>query len=196
MQEGAKPSQILVISFTLDPSGALLDFCKRESIKRIQVASMFELRRCLKRVGRHRKVVIETGDLTPSLGSQDPVFELFADYELGTEAILVVPAIYQSEMLSLSIQHIQSLPIIGAIISRTSEAVSLGAILDALILVVPLVRQVDHSESHTANYAHCLLIWPSVWQRKFRAAQILSSIAHSFTECVNFSGLFIKKIGV
>ena len=39
LQEGLKPSEILVVSFTPDPSGALVNFCKHEGIKRTGVAS-------------------------------------------------------------------------------------------------------------------------------------------------------------
>lgn len=147
LQEGTKPSQVLTFSCTQDPSGALIDFCKRRRVKRIQVASMSELRRYLNRVGHRKKVVIETGDLAPSMGVNDPIFELFSDCELDVEAMLVMPATYQSEFLRSINRHIQGLPTVGAIISRTSEALSLGAVLDALILsdlpLIGITRQAD-----------------------------------------------------
>ena len=134
LQENVKPSRILVVSYTKDPSGALIEFCKSRGVKRIHVTSSSQARRCLKRAGSRKKVVVETGDLTPSLGIKDPVLELFTGRELAIEVILLAPAIHQSEILRSINRHIEGLPIIGAIISRTSEAVSLGAILDFLIL--------------------------------------------------------------
>lgn len=147
IRDNVKPSQFLVISHTQDPSGALIDFCKRKGIKRIQVTSMSEVRRCLKRAGGRRKVVIETEDLKPGLGVNDPVLELFADRELTVEAVLVVSAIHQSEFLRSIDQHTKHLPVIGAVISRTCEAISLGAILDFFILgelsLIGVIRQRD-----------------------------------------------------
>ena len=147
LQEGTKPSQILAVSFTEDPSVALIDFCKRERVKRIRVASTSELRRHLNRLGHRKKVVVETGDLVPSERANDPIFELFTDRLLDIELMLVIPATSQSEFLRSINRHIQGLPIIGAIISHTSEAVSLGAVLDALILselpLIGITRQAD-----------------------------------------------------
>lgn len=144
----SKPSQILLISVTQDPSGALIDFCKREKVKRIHVNSMLEARQYLLRSGRRKKVIIETPDLMPSLGINDPIFDLFNDHELGIEVISVLPATHQAEILKSIDQHIKHLPIIGAIISRISDAVSLGAILDVLILTeIPLVGVSRQSES-------------------------------------------------
>jgi len=143
----SKPSQILVISATQDPSGALIDFCKREKVKRIHVNSMLEARLCLKRSGRRKKIIIETCDLIPSLGMNDPIFDLFNDQELGIEVISVLPATHQAEILKSIDLHLNHLPIRGGIISRVSDAVSLGAILDMFILTeIPLVgmsRQFD-----------------------------------------------------
>lgn len=140
LQEQVKASGILVVSFTKDPSGALIDFCKRKGVKRTHLTSMPEVRRCLQRVGPRKKVIIETGDLTPSLGMKDPLLDLFIDRELAIEVILVAPATYQSEILRSLNSHIKDLPIIGAIVSRTSETLSLGAILDFLILSeLPLI---------------------------------------------------------
>jgi flagellar biosynthesis protein FlhF len=146
--QSSKPSQILVVSATQDPSGALIDFCKRVKVKRIHVSSMQEARRCLQKSGRRKKIIVETGDLMPSLGTNDPIFDLFNDPELGIKVIAVMPAIHQSEILSSVDQHIRSLPISGCIISRISDAVSLGAILDVLILSeMPLVGVSRPSES-------------------------------------------------
>lgn len=144
----SKPSQILLISATQDPSGALIDFCKREKVKRIHVNSMLEARQHLKRSGRRKKVIIETPDLMPSLGINDRIFDLFNDHELGIEVISVLPATHQAEILKSIDLHIGHLPITGTIISRVSDAVSLGAILDRLILTeIPLVGVSRQSES-------------------------------------------------
>ena len=138
--QSLKPSQILVVSATQDPSGALLDFCKREKVKRIHVKNMLEARSCLKKLGSRKKVIVEVGDLSPSMGAKDPIFDLFNDPALGIEIITVLPATHQSEILRSVDQHIKNLPISGGIISKVSEAVSLGAILDILILSeVPLM---------------------------------------------------------
>ena len=144
----SKPSQILVISATQDPSGALIDFCKREKVKRIHVNSMLEARLYLKRSGHRKKVIIETGDLMPSLGINDPIFDLFKDPELAIEVISVLPATHQAEILKSIYLHIKHLPISGAIISRVSDAVLLGAILDMCILTdIPLVGVSRQSDS-------------------------------------------------
>ena len=110
---------------------------------------MLEARQYLLRSGRRKKVIIETPDLMPSLGINDPIFDLFNDHELGIEVISVLPATHQAEILKSIDQHIKHLPIIGAIISlRISDAVSLGAILDVLILTeIPLVGVSRQSES-------------------------------------------------
>lgn len=129
----SKPSQILVISATQDPSGALTDFCKREKVRRVHVRSMLEARQYLKRSARRKKVIIETGDLNPSLGIHDPIFDLFNDQELGVSVISVLPATHQAEILRSIDRHIKHLPISGAIISQVSDAVSLGAVLDTFI---------------------------------------------------------------
>ncbi len=144
----SKPSQILVISASQDPSGALIDFCKRKRVKRIHVNSMLDARLYLKRSGRRKKVIIETGDLMPSLGINDPIFDLFNDKEVGIEVISVLPATHQAEILKSIDLHIKHLPISGAIISRVSDAVSLGAILDMFILSeIPLVGVSRQSDS-------------------------------------------------
>ena len=145
--QSSKPGQILLVSATQDPSGALIDFCKREKIKRIHVKNMLEAKFCLKKTGSRKKVIVEAGDLSPSLGTKDPIFDLFTDTELEIEVITVLPATHQSEILRSVAQHIKNLPISGAIISRIGDAVSLGAILDILILSeIPLIgfsRQFD-----------------------------------------------------
>ena len=84
----------------------------------------------------------------PSLGINDRIFDLFNDHELGIEVISVLPATHQAEILKSIDLHIKHLPITGAIISRVSDAVSLGAILDVLILTeIPLVGVSRQSES-------------------------------------------------
>ena len=143
-----KPSKILVISVTKDPSGALTDFCKREKVKRFQVGSSAEAQRCLKRWGRQKKIFIETADLSPSLGFNDPTIELMKDRSLGIEVISVLPAIHQSETLRSIDLHIKGLSISGAIISLVAEAASLGAVLDALILSgTPLIGMSRKSDT-------------------------------------------------
>ena len=178
IRDNGKSSQILVISYTQDPSGALIDFCKRKGIKRIQVASMSEVRRCLKRAGSRKKVVIETGDLNLGLGINDPVLELFVDRELIVEAVLVAPAIHQSEILRSVHQHTRHLPVIGAVISRTCEATSLGAILDFFILgeisLIGVIRQRDTvvhriTASGLVNFAK-RLIRERVQERKLKSS--------------------------
>jgi flagellar biosynthesis protein FlhF len=134
LEEGLKPSQILVVSMTPDPSEALLDFCKRRKIKRIQASSLEKVRICLKRMSQRKKILIESPDLTPSLGVHDPVAKLLSDNELGIEAISVLPALHQSEVLRTVYKHIEDTRICGTVVSQISEAVSLGAVFDALIL--------------------------------------------------------------
>jgi flagellar biosynthesis GTPase FlhF len=84
----------------------------------------------------------------PALGMNDPIFDLFNDQELGIEVISVLPATHQAEILKSIDLHIKHLPISGAIISRVSDAVSLGAILDMFILTeIPLVGMSRRSDS-------------------------------------------------
>ena len=138
--QSSRPSKILVISATQDPSGALIDFCKREKVKRIHVKSMLEARFCIEKSGSRKKVIVEAGDLSPSMGTKDPIFDLFTDPALGIEIITVLPATHQSEILRSVDQHLKNLPISGGIISRIADAVSLGAILDILVLSeIPLI---------------------------------------------------------
>ena len=135
-----KSSQILLLSATQDPSGALVDFCRREKVKRIQASTVSEARECLKRVKRGKKVIVETDELRPSLGISDPVLELLGDRELGFDVISILPATYQSEILRSIDHHIVDLPIVGAVISQISEAVSLGPVIDVLISgEIPLI---------------------------------------------------------
>jgi flagellar biosynthesis protein FlhF len=131
--QASKPSNIVLISVTPDPSGALQDFCKSKKVKRIHVATISEAKLHLKRLKSRNKIVIETGDLMPTLGAKDPMLELFVDHELSLEILSVLPAVHQSEVLRSSARHIEHLPITGVIISRISEAVSLGAVLDSLV---------------------------------------------------------------
>ena len=130
----SKSSEVLVISVTSDPSGALVDFCKREKVKRIHIPNVAEAQTYIRRARGRKKIVIETEDLTPGLGTNDPVLKLVKDQKLDIDAILVIPATYQSDVIRTTSLHTMDLPIAGAIISRTSEAVSLGAVLDAVIL--------------------------------------------------------------
>jgi hypothetical protein len=117
-----------------------MDFCKREKVKRIHVKSMLEARFCIEKSGSRKKVIIEAGDLSPSMGTKDPIFDLFTDPALGIEIITVLPATHQSEILRSVDQHLKNLPISGGIISRIADAVSLGAILDILVLSeIPLI---------------------------------------------------------
>jgi len=143
-----KPSKILLISVTEDPSGALIDFCKEKKIKRIQTSASGEVAQLLTRFKGRRRIFIETRDMSPALEFDDPVLDILSDKSLAVEAILVLSAELQSEVLAATIKHTEHLQLGGSVISGFSDALALGPILDMLILERMRVIGVSkHSEA-------------------------------------------------
>ena len=126
--------KILVISLSTEPSNLLVQFCKSKKIKYIHLKEPLSLGRELRKHAKYSDIFIETQDLAPQLGANDPIVrDLFAQNSSVT-GILMLPANLDSDFLQLIGDHVGSLPLSSALISRTSEAVSLGAVLDFLIL--------------------------------------------------------------
>ena len=148
-----RSSTILCLSTSSDPSGALIEFCKSKRIKRVQVNSGADAKSYLRKFAGKKLIFVETNDLMPSLGQSDPIFDLFSHNDSSIDVIAVLTATEQSESLCKIISHIDHLPLKGTIISGVSEAVTLGAILDACVLTelplfgvsnsnVPIIKRV------------------------------------------------------
>lgn len=134
-----RSSTILCLSVSSDPSGALIEFCKSRRIKRVQVNSGEDAKSYLRKFSGKKLIFIETNDLMPSLGLSDPIFDLFSHNDSSVDVIAMLTATEQSESLCKIMNHIDHLPVKGTVISGVSEAVTLGAILDACVLTeVPL----------------------------------------------------------
>ena len=126
--------QILVISVTTEPSQLLAQFCKSKKIKYLQLKDPLSLGNELRKHSKFKDIFIETQDLAPQLGAEDPIVrDLFAQNPtiLG---VLILPAIADSDFLQLIGEHVSSLPLSSALISKTPEAISLGGVLNFLLL--------------------------------------------------------------
>ena len=125
--------QILVISVSTEPSQLLVQFCKAKKIKYLQLQDSLSLGRELRKRSKFKDIFVETQDLTPQLGAEDPVVrDLFAQNP-GVTGVLMLPASADSDFLQLIGEHVSSLPLSSALISKTSEAVSLGGVLNFLL---------------------------------------------------------------
>lgn len=128
-----KPKNLLLISMFDDTSNGLVSFCKHRKVKRVQLRSAIELKNLVQRLGRSKIIIVEAGCLSPSLGVNDPVLQLFAGQQFAIKAIPIISAVHQSEALLAQISHLQRHNLSGAIISDLHSAVSLGPLLDALV---------------------------------------------------------------
>ena len=125
--------QILVISVSTEPSQLLVQFCKSKKIKYLQLQDSLSLGRELRKRSKFKDIFVETQDLTPQLGAEDPIVrDLFAQNP-GVTGVLMLPASADSDFLQLIGEHVSSLPLSSALISKTSEAVSLGGVLNFLL---------------------------------------------------------------
>ena len=125
--------QILVISVSTEPSQLLVQFCKAKKIKYLQLQDSLSLGRELRKRSKFKDIFVETQDLTPQLGAEDPIVrDLFAQNP-GVTGVLMLPASADSDFLQLIGEHVSSLPLSSALISKTSEAVSLGGVLNFLL---------------------------------------------------------------
>jgi flagellar biosynthesis protein FlhF len=123
---------IAIISMLEDPSSALGRFCHERDIASYMAPDAASLKKALAAVRHCRQVFIETPDLLPSKGSQDPALSALLGQRAGLTALLVLPCSAQGEYLQLLSHHAEQLPVVGAILSGLEEATSLGAVLGIL----------------------------------------------------------------
>jgi flagellar biosynthesis protein FlhF len=143
----SKPSKILVLSVAGDPSVSLKLFCKSKKVQHIQVKSFEKAKQYLSRFSRSKVVFVETPNLMPSLGPYDPVLDLFSDLTYQARAVTMLSASLQTEVLKRLTSHVKHLPTLGYVITDTSDAVSLGPILDTLFSSeMPLIGVSNQSE--------------------------------------------------
>ena len=126
--------QILIISVSTEPSQLLAQFCKSKKIKYLQLKDPLSLGKELRKYSKFKDIFVETQDLAPQLGAEDPIVrDLFAQNPT-IMGVLMLPAIADSDFLQLIGEHVSSLPLSSALISKTPEAISLGGVLNFLLL--------------------------------------------------------------
>ena len=143
------PKDIAVISMLSDPSSALGRFCHEQEIVSYMAPDAISLKKALTAVKSCRQVFIETPDLLPSKGSQDPALTALLNQRASITALLVLPCTAQTEYLDLLVEHAEQLPVAGAVLTQLEEATSLGAVLGILVgreLPVAGVADVENAE--------------------------------------------------
>ena len=143
------PKDIAVISMLSDPSSALGRFCHEQEIVSYMAPDAISLKKALTAVKSCRQVFIETPDLLPSKGSQDPALTALLKQRASITALLVVPCTAQTEYLDLLVAHAEQLPVAGAVLTQLEEATSLGAVLGILVgreLPVAGIADADNTE--------------------------------------------------
>lgn len=143
------PKDIAVISMLSDPSSALGRFCHEQEIVSYMAPDAISLKKALTAVKSCRQVFIETPDLLPSKGSQDPALTALLNQRASITAMLVLPCTAQTEYLDLLVEHAEQLPVAGAVLTQLEEATSLGAVLGILVgreLPVVGVADVENAE--------------------------------------------------
>ena len=143
------PKDIAVISMLSDPSSALGRFCHEQEIVSYMAPDAISLKKALTAVKSCRQVFIETPDLLPSKGSQDPALTALLNQRASITAMLVLPCTAQTEYLDLLVEHAEQLPVAGAVLTQLEEATSLGAVLGILVgreLPVAGVADVENAE--------------------------------------------------
>ena len=125
-------SEVAVISMLEDPSSALGRYCHEWDVASYMAPDAAALKKALAAVKHCRQVFIETPDLLPSKGSQDPALTTLLNQRGGLTALLVLPCSAQGEYLQLLADHAEQLPVVGAVLSGLEEATSLGAVLGIL----------------------------------------------------------------
>ena len=123
---------IAVISMLEDPSSALGRFCHEHDISSYMAPDAASLKKALAAVKTCRQVFIETPDLLPSQGGQDPAIVTLLNQRAGLTAILVLPCTVQEEYLQLLAQHAEQLPLAGSVLTQLAEATSIGPVLGIL----------------------------------------------------------------
>ena len=140
---------IAVISMLSDPSSALGRFCHEQAVVSYMAPDAISLKKALTAVKSCRQVFIETPDLLPSKGSQDPALTALLNQRASITALLVLPCTAQTEYLDLLVEHAEQLPVAGAVLTQLEEATSLGAVFGILVgreLPVAGVAEVENSE--------------------------------------------------
>jgi flagellar biosynthesis protein FlhF len=124
--------EIAVVSMLEDPSSALGRYCHERDISSFMAPNADALKKALASVKHCRQVFIETPDLLPSQGSQDPALASLLKQRAGLTALLVIPCSAQSEYLELLADHSEQLPIAGTVLTGLEDATSLGAVVGLL----------------------------------------------------------------
>ena len=140
---------IAVISMLSDPSSALGRYCHEQEVVSYLAPDAASLKKALTAVKSCRQVFIETPDLMPSKGSQDPALSVLLNQRASITALLVLPCTSQTEYLDLLVEHAEQLPVAGAVLTQLEEATSLGAVLGILVaheLPVAGVADADNTE--------------------------------------------------
>lgn len=143
------PKDIAVISMLSDPSSALGRFCHEQEVLSYMAPDAISLKKALTAVKSCRQVFIETPDLLPSKGSQDPALTALLKQRASITALLVLPCTAQTEYLDLLVAHAEQLPVAGAVLTQLEEATSLGAVLGVLVgreLPVAGIADADNTE--------------------------------------------------
>jgi len=125
--------EIAVISLSAVPSGSLGQFCHDRDIVCYSAPNAQALKKALVAVGKARQIFIETPDLSPSLGSQDPVISTLIDQRGGLTVLLVLPATANTDYLRLLAQHAKQLPLAGALVTQLEDATVAGGVIDTLV---------------------------------------------------------------
>ena len=143
------PKDIAVISMLSDPSSALGRFCHEQEIVSYMAPDAISLKKALTAVKSCRQVFIETPDLLPSKGSQDPALTALLNQRASITALIVLPCTAQTGYLDLLVEHAEQLPVAGAVLTQLEEATSLGAVLGILVgreLPVAGIADADNTE--------------------------------------------------
>lgn len=143
------PNEIAVISMLSDPSSVLGRYCHEQEVVSYMAPDAASLKKALTAVKSCRQVFIETPDLMPSKGSQDPALSALLNQRASITALLVLPCTSQTEYLDLLVEHAEQLPVAGAVLTQLEEATSLGAVLGILVaheLPVAGVADADNTE--------------------------------------------------
>ena len=143
------PKDVAVISMLSDPSSALGRYCHEQEVVSYLAPDGASLKKALTAVKGCRQVFIETPDLLPSKGSQDPGLASLLNKRASIAALLVLPCTAQPEYLDLLVQHAAQLPVAGAVLTQLKEATSLGGVLGILVdreLPIAGIADADNTE--------------------------------------------------
>ncbi len=146
------PKDIAVISMLSDPSSVLGRFCHEQEVVSYMAPDAISLKKALTAVKSCRQVFIETPDLLPSKGSQDPALTALLNQRASITALLVLPCTAQTEYLELLVEHAEQLSVAGAVLTQLEEATSLGAVLGIIVgRELPVAGAADAQNSEIAQ---------------------------------------------